>query len=55
MTYKEIYDRFVEKYPNLKVVDYRPVVGDALPKNSVGIVVWLENGDSFIYLLEEES
>lgn len=37
MTYKEIYQRFT---------------GDILPKDGVGIVVFLENGDRFAYILE---
>ena len=52
MTYKDIYQRFTEKYTNMKVVDYRPLTGDILPRDGVGIVVFLENGDSLAYVLE---
>jgi len=54
MTYKDIYQRFIEKYPNMKVVDHRPLTGDILPRDGVGIVVFLENGDSLAYVLVEE-
>lgn len=52
MTYKDIYQRFIEKYPNIKVVDYRPLTGGILSRDGVGIVVFLENGDRLAYILE---
>lgn len=52
MTYGDIYQRFMEKYPNMKAIGYRPLIGDILPKDGVGIVVFLENGDSLVYVLE---
>jgi len=52
MTYKDVYQRFIEKYPNMKAVDYRPLTGDILSRNGVGIVIFLENGDSLAYVLE---
>lgn len=52
ITYGEIYKQFTEKYPDLKAVDYRPLTGDLLPKDSVGITIWLENGDTIAYILE---
>lgn len=54
MTYGDVYQRFIEKYPNMKVVGYMPLTGDILPRDGIGIVVVLENGDSLAYILEPE-
>ena len=52
MTYGDIYQRFMEKYPSIKPVDYRPLTGDIMSADEVGIVVFLENGDRLAYVLE---
>lgn len=52
MTYEDIYQQFIEKYPNMRAIDYRPLTGDILPKDGAGIVIFLENGDRFLYILE---
>lgn len=57
MTYGEIYDEFCKKFPNAEVSDYRPAMPQYLPRLvkpiPYGIVVWLKDGSSMIYIAEE--
>ena len=56
MTYGEICDKFMQTYKEqVPISDYRPIAPiftDDL-KNKVGIVIWLENGDTVLYFPKE--
>ena len=45
MTNGEILKTFGEKYPKLRVKDYRPLAPELFTKDLKGITIWLENGD----------
>jgi hypothetical protein len=58
-TYGDIYNEFCEKFPNAKVLDYRPAVDMYIPElKTIGIpyaiIVWLEDGSEVIYKSKEE-
>lgn len=49
----EIFKEFCNKYPDIKVNDYRPLYLDFV-KNLEGITVWTDNGDTFLYFPKKE-
>lgn len=58
MTYGDIYNEFCKKFPNVEVVDYRPVSKMFIPQLSKdipnAIIVWLKDGSKVIYIVESE-
>lgn len=58
MTYGNIYNEFLKKFPNVEVEDYRPAVEMHIPQLSRGIpnaiIVWLKDGSKVIYITESE-
>jgi hypothetical protein len=58
-TYGDIYNEFCEKFPNARVLDYRPAVDMYIPELKTrgipyAIIVWLEDGSEVIYKSKEE-
>lgn len=53
MTNGEMLDIFYQKYPELKVEDYRPLCPEIHTKDLIGITVWLKNGDTIQYYPKE--
>lgn len=53
MTYGDLLKLFVEKYPELKMLDYRPICPELFTKDLKGITIWLENGDVIQYYPKE--
>ena len=53
MTNGEILKTFGEKYPKLRVKDYRPLCPELHTHDLVGITIWLENGDVIQYYPKE--
>lgn len=53
MTNSEILKVFNEKYPELKMVDYRPLCPEIFTKDLIGITIWLDNGDVIQYYPKE--
>ena len=53
MTYGDLLKLFVEKYPELKMTDYRPICPELFTKDLKGITIWLENGDVIQYYPKE--
>ncbi len=49
MTYNDLIETFKARYPNLKVVDCRPICHELYTNDKVGITIWLENGDLLEY------
>lgn len=53
MTNGEILKTFGEKYPKLRVKDYRPLAPELFTNDLMGITIWLENGDVIQYYPKE--
>ena len=60
MTYGEIFKKFKERYPEVKVSDYRPAgmgpdqtLGMHCTGPKVGIIVWTEDDDIIIFFPKE--
>lgn len=57
-TYRDIYDEFRNKFPNVEVEDYRPADPMYIPQLLRGIdyaiLVWLKDGSKVIYINESE-
>ena len=58
MTYNDIYNEFLKKFPNANVEDYRPADLMFIPQLLRGIpnaiIVWLKDGGKVIYISESE-
>lgn len=52
MTNGEIYKLFKEKYPDIKISDYRPLANMFIPKTE-GITIWTSEGDVILYFPKE--
>ena len=57
-TYGDIYEEFLEKFPEADVKDYRPAhpgyvheLEEPIPN---AIIVWLRDGSKIIYISKEE-
>lgn len=50
----EIFKDFCNKYPDIKVEDYRPLDLEFV-KDLEGIAVFTDNGDIFFYFSKEEA
>ena len=58
MTNGEIYDKFRQAYKaQVNVNDYRPIAPLYTEdlKDKVGIVVWLDNGDTLLYFPKQDN
>ena len=53
MTIGEALKIFRDKYPEIKVKDYRPLASELFTNNWKGITIWLENGDVIQYYPKE--
>lgn len=53
MTNGDILKTFNEKYPELKVQDYRPLCPEMFTHDLVGVTIWLDNGDVLQYYPKE--
>ena len=53
MTIGEALKIFRDKYPKIKVKDYRPLAPELFTKDLKGITIWLENGDVIQYYPKE--
>lgn len=49
----EIFKEFCNKYPDIKVNDYRPLYLGFV-KDLEGITVFMDNGDTFLYFPKKE-
>lgn len=49
----EIFKEFCNKYPDIKVNDYRPLYLGFVD-DLEGITVWTDNGDTFLYFPKKE-
>lgn len=54
MTWGEIYKQFLKKYPKIKAIDYRPYDPFYLPEKITGIIMWLKNGDTIVYIPKKQ-
>lgn len=54
MTYKEIYEEFCNKFPNVEIKDYRPTDPMFMPQLTRGIpkaiIVWFKDGSKVVYI-----
>lgn len=57
-TYGDIYDEFCNKFPDVKIEDYRPADPMYIPQLLRGvpyaILVWLKDGSKVVYMSESE-
>lgn len=58
MTYEDIYNEFLAKFPNIEVEDYRPADPMFIPQLLRGIpnaiIVWTKDKSKVIYISESE-
>lgn len=52
MTNGDLMDLFIQRFPKLTPIDFRPPLTDYV-SNRVGLTVWLDNGDIILWFPKE--